>query len=116
MHPAIAESVKAVILFVRQIAMFILPLEDIIKKHLGQKLGLLCPGNFNLLYIATDITLFIGEKVELIAVSANQYLPFQALQALFDLTLEGESIGIHFIDAEGHQVVDIRFDQIYITD
>ena len=63
-----------------------------------------------------NIALFVGQEEPEVAVAADQVLPLQPGQALLDLALQGQFVGVDAVQAQRGQVVHGRLDGIGIAD
>ena len=112
---AVAIAVVAVVAAVGFVAVLVGALEDVVVDDFAEQSGFFAAGNVNVLDLAADFALFIGEEEVDIAAAADEGLPLQTLQAFADLAFEGETVGVHLVDAEGNQVVHVGFDDVDIA-
>ena len=69
-----------------------------------------------LLISMTHFPLFVGQEVVEVAAPADEIFPLQTLQRGRYLVFEGDAVGIDFIDAKSHQVIDIWLENIDVAD
>ena len=91
-------------------------LEHVLEQQLGEQLGLLGGAEFDVLDLAADVALLVGEEEEVLAVAPDQGLAFQALQAGLDLLAQRQAVGVDAVDEQGHQVVDVAANLIDVAD
>ena len=87
-------------------------LQDVVEQQLAQQAGLLGRGHLDVADLACDVALFVGEEEPQVAIAADQALLLEPAEALLDLALEGQLVGVDAIDAERGEVVDVGFDDV----
>jgi hypothetical protein len=87
-------------------------LQDVVEQQLTQQAGFFGRGDFDVADLAGNVALFVGEEEPQVAVAAHQTLLFKAGEALLDLALEGELVGVDTINAQRGEVVDVGLDDV----
>ena len=112
----VAQAVDAEVLVVVREAVLAQALEDVLEDQLAEELGLLRGAEVDVLDLAADVALLVGEEEVLVAVAADQGLLLQALEAGLDLVAQGQAVGVDAVDEQGDQVVDVAADLIDVAD
>ena len=63
-------------------------------------------GNRDVLDLAADVALFVGEEEVEVAVAGDERLAFEPRQRRLDLLAQGQLVGVDLVDTQGDQVVD----------
>ena len=112
----IALAVEAKVFAVVGEAELALATQRFIKQQLTQLARLVGASEVDVLYLAADVTFFIGQKEKVIAVTTDQGFLFQTLKTVFNLLAQTLAVSVDLIDKQGDQVIDVALDLIDVSD
>ena len=95
----IADAIEGDIFPGGRVAVLFLILEDILKDDVTQQLRFVGAGDNFLLDLLINVPFFVGQEVVQVATAVDERILFQPSEALFNLLLQCQSVGIDLVEA-----------------